>query len=60
MASGGKPPPLYGAPSTVKGIGLADMPTTHGIKALVTAYPAIEASADAPMRAAGVILFVGK
>jgi hypothetical protein len=39
---------------------LADTPTTHGIKALATAYLAIEAPADAPMRAAGVILFVGK
>jgi amidase len=61
VASGGELPPLHGVPFTVKGnIDLAGTPTTHGIKALAAAYPAVDAPAvDAPaverMRAAGAI-----
>ena len=54
--SGGELPPLHGVPFTVKGnIDLAGTPTTHGIKALAAAYPAIDAPAVERMRAAGAI-----
>ena len=37
--------------SRSRGIDLADTPTTHGIKALAAAYPAIDAPAVERMRA---------
>jgi amidase len=56
VADGGVLPPLHGVPFTVKGnIDLAGTPTTHGIKALATAFPAIDAPAVDRMRAAGAI-----
>ena len=55
-ASGGELPPLHGVPFTVKGnIDLAGTPTTHGIKALAAAYPAMDAPVVERMRAAGAI-----
>jgi amidase len=55
-ASGGELPPLHGVPFTVKGnIDLAGTPTTHGIKALAAAYPAMDAPAVERMRGAGAI-----
>ena len=55
-ASGAELPPLHGVPFTVKGnIDLASTPTTHGIKALAAAYPAMDAPAVGRMRAAGPI-----
>jgi amidase len=55
-ASGAELPPLHGVPFTVKGnIDLASTPTTHVIKALAAAYPAMDAPAVGRMRAAGAI-----
>ena len=55
-ASGGELPPLHGVPFTVKGnIDLAGTPTSHGIKALAAAYPAMDAPVVERMRAAGAI-----
>jgi amidase len=56
VAGGGDLPPLHGVPFTVMGnIDLAGTPITHRIKALATAYPAIDAPAVERMRAAGAI-----
>jgi amidase len=56
ITDGGDLPPLHGVPFTVKGnIDLAGTPTTHGIKALAAAYPAIDAPAVERLRAAGAI-----
>jgi amidase len=47
---------LHGVPFTVKGnIDFAGTPTTHGIKALAAAYPAMDAPVVARMRTAGAI-----
>jgi len=55
-SGGGGLPPLHGVPFTVKGnIDLAGTPTTHGIKALAAAYPAMDAPVVERMRAAGAI-----
>jgi amidase len=55
-AAGGELPPLHGVPFTVKAnIDLAGTPTTHGIKALAAAYPAMDAPAVERLRAAGAI-----
>ena len=56
VAGAGDLPPLHCVPFTVKGnIDLAGTPITHRIKALATAYPAIDAPAVERMRAAGAI-----
>jgi amidase len=55
-ARGGDLPPLHGVPFTVKGnIDVVGTPTTHGIKALAAAYPALDAPVVERMRAAGAI-----
>ncbi len=55
-ASGAELPPLHGVPLTVKGNNEpASTPTTHGIKALAVAHPAVDAPAVGRMRAAGAI-----
>lgn len=49
-------PPLHGVPFTVKGnIDLAGTPTTQGLKALLAAYPRLDAPVVERMRAAGAI-----
>jgi len=56
VTRGSELPPLHGVPFTVKGnLDLAGTPTTHGIKALADAYPAMDAPAVERMRAAGAI-----
>jgi amidase len=56
ITDGGDLPPLHGVPFTVKAnIDLAGTPTTHGIKALAAAFPAIDAPVVERLRAAGAI-----
>lgn len=56
VVRGGDLPPLHGVPFTVKAnIDVAGTPTTHGIKALATAHPAMDAPVVERMRAAGAI-----
>jgi len=56
VAGGGDLPPFHGVPFTVKAnIDLIGTPTTHGMKALSDAYPAVDAPSVARMRAAGAI-----
>jgi len=53
---GGELPPFHGVPFTIKeNIDLAGAPTTHGLKALASAYPGQDAPAVERMRAAGAI-----
>ncbi|HEX6139786.1 MAG TPA: amidase [Candidatus Limnocylindria bacterium] len=56
LASGGDLPPLLGVPFTVKAnIDMAGTPTTHGMAALSTADPGIDAPVVERLRAAGGI-----
>ncbi len=56
VAGGGDLPPFHGVPFTVKGnIDLAGTPTTQGLKALVGAYPALDAPVVERLKAAGAI-----
>jgi amidase len=56
IAAGDDLPPLHGVPFTVKeNIDLAGLPTTQGLRALATAYPARDAPAVERLRAAGAI-----
>src|SRR5579871_6514247 len=56
LARGGAVPPLLGVPFTVKSnLDLAGTPTTSGIAALSSAYPACDAPAVERMKAAGAI-----
>jgi amidase len=56
VAAGGELPRLHGVPFTVKGtIDLVGTPTTQGAKALVGAYPTLDAPVVERMRAAGAI-----
>lgn len=49
-------PPLHGVPFTTKeNIDLAGTPTTHGVRALADAYPAVDAPIVKRLRAAGAI-----
>ena len=56
VAGGAELPPFHGVPFTVKeNIDLAGTPTTHGVKALTSAYPRLDAPIVERMRAAGGI-----
>ena len=56
VASGGVLPRFHGIPFTIKGnIDLAGTPTTHGLKALVGAYPKQDAPVVERLKAAGAI-----
>ncbi len=56
VAGGGELPRLHGVPFTVKGnIDLVGTPTTHGAKALVGAYPTLDAPVVERLKAAGAI-----
>jgi len=56
VAAGGALPPFHGVPFTVKGnIDLVGTPTTQGLKALVGAYPALDAPVVERLKAAGAI-----
>ncbi len=56
VAAGGALPRFHGVPFTVKGnIDLAGTPTTQGLKALASAYPALDAPVDERLKAAGAI-----
>jgi amidase len=56
VADGDPLPPFHGVPFTVKGnIDLVGTPTTHGAKALVGAYPTLDAPVVERLKAAGAI-----
>jgi amidase len=56
VAAGGDLPRFHGVPFTVKGnIDLVGTPTTQGAKALVGAYPTLDAPVVERLRAAGAI-----
>ncbi len=56
VAGGGNLPPFHGVPFTIKGnIDLVGTPTTHGLKALLDAYPKRDAPVVERMKAAGAI-----
>jgi amidase len=56
VAAGGELPVLHGVPFTVKGnIDLVGTPTTQGAKALVGAYPTLDAPGVERLKAAGAI-----
>jgi amidase len=56
VAAGGELPPLHGVPFTVKGnIDLVGTPTTQEAKALVGAYPTLDAPVVERLKAAGAI-----
>ncbi len=56
VAAGGALPRFHGVPFTVKGnIDLVGTPTTQGLKALASAYPALDAPAVERLKAAGAI-----
>jgi amidase len=56
VAAGSDLPPFHGVPFTVKGnIDLAGTPTTHGLKALLGAYPKQDAPIVERLKAAGAI-----
>ncbi len=56
VAAGGALPRFHGVPFTVKGnIDLAGTPTTQGLKALASAYPALDAPVVERLKAAGAI-----
>jgi amidase len=56
VAAGGELPRLHGVPFTVKGnIDLVGTPTTQGAKALVGAYPTLDAPVVERPKAAGAI-----
>jgi amidase len=56
VSGGGDLPPFHGVPFTIKGnIDLTGTPTTQGLKALVGAYPALDAPAVERLKAAGAI-----
>jgi amidase len=56
VAAGGDLPRFHGVPFTVKGnIDLASSPTTQGVKALVGAYPSLDAPVVERLKAAGAI-----
>ena len=56
VAAGGELPLLHGVPFTVKGnIDLVGTPTTQGAKALVGAYPTLDAPVVERLKAAGAI-----
>jgi Amidase len=56
VADGDPLPPFHGVPFTVKGnIDLVGTPTTHGAKALVGAFPTLDAPVVERLKAAGAI-----
>ena len=56
VADGDPLPPFHGVPFTVKGnIDLVGTTTTHGAKALVGAYPTLDAPVVGRLKAAGAI-----
>ena len=56
VAAGGELPLLHGVPFTVKGnIDLVETPTTQGAKALVSAYPTLDAPVVERLKATGAI-----
>jgi amidase len=56
VAAGDDLPRFHGVPFTVKGnIDVAGTPTTHGLKALAGAYPALDAPVVERLKAAGAI-----
>ena len=56
VADGDPLPPFHGVPFTVKGnIDLVGTPTTHGAKALVSAFPTLDAPVVERLKAAGAI-----
>ncbi|HYA98932.1 MAG TPA: amidase family protein, partial [Ktedonobacteraceae bacterium] len=56
VAAGDALPPFHGVPFTIKGnIDLAGTPTTHGLKALSSAYPSRDAPVVERLKATGAI-----